>query len=275
MKKLYIILILIFTFIFIPSVNAIEQVDNSIKIYDYGNLLSDSDEIRLKKLIDDYIDTYKMDLVILTKINYSGDMKKYAQDFYDYNFFGKNSTKDGIILFLNVDSKGPIVEIVTTGEAILMYDDERLDGLMTSMKSAKSNGNTAIVETFIRRVSKYAEKGIPSSNQDKYIDENGEIRKYKTDYTPIGFIIIPFISAGITALIVYILSRKNKTVVEATTAGIYLDPSSFRIIKDNSKLVHTHTAIIDISSSNSSSSGESGISHGSSGTAHGGTGGRL
>ena len=117
------------------------------------------------------------------------------------------------------------------------------------MKSAKSNGNSAIVEIFIRRVSKYAEKGIPSSNQDKYIDENGEVRKYKTDYTPVGFIIIPFISAGITALILYILSKKNKAVIEATTASIYLDPSSFRIIKDNSKLIATLKSMRDLGNS--------------------------
>jgi len=275
MKKIYIIIVYIFTILFIPNVNAVEKVDSSQKIYDYGDLLTSQEEMHLKELIDDYIENYKMDLVILTKKNYVGDMRSYAQDFYDYNTFGKNSTKDGILLFLNVDSKGPIVEIVTTGEAILIYDDERIDGLMTSMKSAKANGNSAIVEIFIRRASKYAEKGVPESNSDKYIDEKREVRVYKTDYTPLGFIIIPFISASITILIVYLLARKNKTVAEAVDASTYLDPSSFYLIRNDTNLVSTHTTRLDISVSNSSSGGGSSISHGSSGISHGGGGGRL
>ena len=274
MKKIYLLIISIFLFIFIPNVNAVETVDTSLKIYDYGEFLSSEEEIRLKKLIDEYIDTYKMDLVILTKKDYQGNMKSYAQDFYDYNTFGKNSTKDGILLFLNVDSEGPIVEIVTTGEAILMYDDERLDGLMTSMRSAKNNGYYSIVEIFIRRVSKYAEKGIPKSNSKLYIDENGNVKRYKTDYTLAGFIAIPFISACLTALIVFILSRKNKTVIEATNASLYLDAKSFNLINDNSKLVHTYTSKVPIQTYSSSSGGSS-ISTGSSGISHGGTGGRL
>ena len=275
MKKLYTLLVIIFIFLFIPNVNAVETVDSSQKIYDYGDLLTPQEELHIKELIDEYIETYKMDLVILTKKNYSGNMKSYAQDFYDYNNFGKNSTKDGILLFLNVDSQGPIVEIVTTGEAILMYDDERIDGLMTSMKSAKNNGNAAIVEIFIRRISKYAEKGIPNSNNDKYIDEKGNVKVYKTDYRPLGFIVIPIISASITTLIVYLLSRKNKTVEEAVNASLYLDTSSYKLINNSSKLIHTYTSMIPIPSSTSSSSSGSSTSIGSSGITHGGGGGRL
>ena len=281
MKKIYSILLIIVCLLFSPiNVSAVETVDSSLKIYDYGELLTDDDEIYLKGLIDEYIEKYDMDLVIVTKKDYYGNMKRYAQDFYDYNTFGINDTHDGVLLFLNVDREGPIVEIVTTGQAILMYDDERISELMTSMRSAKTNGNKAIVEIFIRRVSKYASRGIPESNKDYHIDEKGNLKRNEKNYKPLGFVIIPIISAMITAIVVYFMSRKNNTVVASVDAAIYLDASSFKLLRDHDALISSNTYVehIDTYSSggHSSSSGAgSSISIGSSGTSHGGGGGRL
>mgnify|MGYP002859911739 CR=1 FL=1 len=85
------ILLIIICLLFIPyKVHAVETVDSSLKIYDYGELLTDEEEVYLKGLIDEYIEKYDMDLVIVTKKDYYGDMKRYAQDFYDYNTFGTN-----------------------------------------------------------------------------------------------------------------------------------------------------------------------------------------
>ena len=281
MKKIYSILLIIVCILFLPkNTYAYEKVDDtSLKIYDYGELLTSDEEIYLKGLIDKYIEEYDMDLVILTKKDYTGDMKSYAQDFYDYNNFGIGNKKDGILLFLNVDSKGPIVEIVTTGEAILVYDDERIDELITSMSSAKTNGNKAIVEIFIRRADKYASRGIPESNRHYYIDESGELRKYRRSHKVMPFIVIPLISNMLTTLIIYLMARKNNNVFKAVDASTYLDANSFKILVDRKNLVSSNTSMVHIStysgSSGHSSGAGSSISHGSSGTAHGGGGGRL
>ena len=91
---------------------AVESVsDTSVKIYDYGNLLTDTEETYLKGLVNNYISKYNYDMVIVTKSNYSATdtaMMNYADDFYDYNNFGIGNTKDGILLFLNVDRQGSL-----------------------------------------------------------------------------------------------------------------------------------------------------------------------
>lgn len=246
--------------------------DTSKKIYDYGDLLTESDEIYLKGLIDEYISTYNYDMVIVTKRNYSANttnMMNYADDFYDYNNFGIGNTKDGILLFLNVDSLGPVVWISTTGNAILMYDDARINSLKSSMSSVKYNGNRAIVESFINNASSFAAKGIPSSNRDYYIDENGDY-KHKKIY-PIWIPIVSLVAAIITILV---MLSKNKMIRTATQAREYLDKSSINITNKKDMFINTHTSRVNISSSSSGGGGSSTHS-GSSGSSHGGGGGRI
>lgn len=282
MKKIlnsfFIVIVALLTFLsWVPKSFAVETVsDTSQKIYDYGNLLTDSEESYLKGLIDEYIKKYNYDMVIVTKRNYSASdtaMMNYADDFYDYNHFGIGSTNDGILLFLNVDSLGPVVWMSTTGNAILMYDDARISSMKSAMSSVKNNGNSAIVEAFINKASDYAEAGIPVSNKHAYIDEDGEYRVKKT-YPVFRNIIISIIGSTIILLIMVF---KNKMVKKATFATEYLDKSSINIYNRRDVFLHTHTSrtYIDRSSSSSSGGGGSSTHHSSSGSSHGGGGGRL
>lgn len=253
---------------------AVESVsDTSVKIYDYGNLLTDTEETYLKGLVNNYISKYNYDMVIVTKSNYSATdtaMMNYADDFYDYNNFGIGNTKDGILLFLNVDSLGPVVWISTTGNAILMYDDARISSLKSAMSSVKNNGNSAIVEAFINKASDYAEAGIPSSNKHAYIDENGDYQIKKT--YPVSRNII--ISVVGSTIILLIMIFKNKMVKKATTAIEYLDKKSINIYNRRDNFINTYTSRTKIETSSGGGGGSS-THRGSSGTSHGGGGGRL
>lgn len=249
---------------------AYEIVDATQKIYDYGDFLTLSEETTLKSMIDDYTNKYDLDMVIVTKEDYPySSMRSYAQDFYDYNDFGVGDTKDGILLFFNIDSEGPIVEIVTTGEGIRMYDDARIDNLLNSMSSVKYDGNYTIIETFIKRADDYASQGVPSSNKNTYIDEYGDLQ-YKKSYPVIPILII---SGVITLVVMLIMINKNKMVKKATNASQYLDMQSLNISTRTDRFMHTHTNRVRIQSNNGS--GGSSISRGSSGRSHGGGGGRL
>lgn len=274
-KSISIVFITLLTFLlWSPKIFAVERVtDTSQKIYDYGDLLTDSEESYLKGLIDEYIKKYNYDMVIVTKKNYNASdtaMMNYADDFYDYNHFGIGSTKDGILLFLNVDSLGPVVWMSTTGNAILMYDDARISSMKSAMSSVKNNGNKAIVEAFINKASNYAESGIPASNKHAYIDENGEYQVKKT-YPVFRNIMISIVGATIILLI---LIFKNKTVKKATFATEYLDKQSINIYNRRDVFINTHTSRVRIESSSGGGGGSS-THHGSSGTSHGGGGGRL
>lgn len=280
MKKIFssffIVVVAFLTFLVCtPDSFAVESVsDTSVKIYDYGNLLTDSEETYLKGLVDNYISKYNYDMVIVTKSNYSATdtaMMNYADDFYDYNNFGIGDTNDGILLFLNVDNLGPVVWISTTGNAILMYDDARISSLKSAMSSVKNNGNSAIVEAFITKASDYAEAGIPSSNKHAYIDENGDYQIEKT-YPVFRNIIISAIGATIILLI---MIYKNKMVKKAIVATEYLDKNSINIYNRRDAFINTFTSRTKIETSSSSGGGGSSTHSGSSGTSHGGGGGRL
>lgn len=280
MKKIFssfiIVVVAFLTFIVCTTdIFAVESVsDTSIKIYDYGNLLTDSEETYLKGLVYDYISKYNYDMVIVTKSNYSASdtaMMNYADDFYDSNKFGIGNNRDGILLFLNVDNLGPVVWISTTGNAILMYDDARISSLKSAMSSVKNNGNSAIVEAFIKKASDYAEAGIPSSNKHAYIDKNGDYRVKKT-YPIFRNIIISAVGATIILLIMIF---KNKMVKKATVATEYLDKNSINIYNRRDAFINTYTSRTKIETSSGGSGGGSSTHHSSSGSSHGGGGGRL
>lgn len=303
MKKIFILIISLF--LFIPTALAYNSnydkvTDTSLKIYDYGNYLTQEQKDALKGKIDEYISSFNMDIVIVTKKDYDFyKMQYYADDFYDYNGFGIDKVKSGIILFYNVDSEGPAVWMSTTGKAILYYDDARIKRMKSNMSSVKNNGAYAVIRSFINDSFNYAKEGVPESNKYAYIDDNGD---YKIDYkkqqqdiirerkllrkrqqrsaygscTLFGFIV-----ASITIIV---FAMKNKKIKKENTANIYLDKGSIKILNIVDQFVGTHTSKRYIpkessssggGSSHHSSSGGSSTWSGSSGTSHGGGGGRL
>ncbi len=274
MKKFILVLVTLFSITFgMGRIQAVESVNSSEKIYDYGNLLTETEKLEIKDLIMNFINTYKLDMVVVTQRNYYGDLKSYAQDFYDYNDFGEGKTNDGILLALNADAAGYEAQIVTTGEGIRMYDDERIQNLLSSMSYVKADGAGAIVKKFVNLSSSYANQGIPASNKNTYIDENGNYRiKRKYPVFKLGLIAVI-----VSTVILLILINKNKMVKKASNAKEYLDNSSISIVDRKDQFLRTNTTSVVIATSDGGSSGGGGssISSGSSGVSHGGGGGRL
>ena len=165
-KRIKILFLILILFIFIPTVNASTNtkernsannygvnkkwnmndstrltrakeslyVDASEKIYDFSDILSDTEETELYNRIKPIIDEYKMDIVILTNsVPYSSDsdMEKYACDFYDYNDFGIDfSDYSGVILFRNTYASDPYYAMYSFGEAQNYYSNEITDHIL-------------------------------------------------------------------------------------------------------------------------------------------------
>lgn len=270
MKK-YVCLILILFLCFIsPITKTYASVDKSLKIYDYAEVLTDSEEKELKQLIDNYIDNHNLDMVIVTENDYYGSNMEYADDFYDNNDFGIGNTKDGILLFLNYNNGGIDAHISTSGEGIRMYDDARIDSLLDELSYNKTYGNFSMIKAFIEKSNSLANEGIPNSNKDSYIDENGDLH-YKKKYP---LIFIP-ISLLISVIVVCILIAKNKMVKKAITASEYLDKSSLVFTNRQDKFLTTHTSRVKIETNSGGRSGGSSTHRSSSGRSHGGGGRRL
>ena len=253
------------------------SVDADLKVYDFANIL---DNTNYYEAIEIFIKTYDMDMVIVTiEENNKSNSRDYGMDFYDYNDFGINfKNYSGILLVIDLDrtvNEGQRnVEIITTGEAMLLFDDERINNIIDVMiYNLRQENYIDAVHDFINKTSYYASQGIPNSNKDFYIDDEGNYRqRFVIPYTyGLCFAIIS------SLIIVSITVSSNKMIKQVTHAREYLKETNF--IKKEDKFINSHTTrrVIRTDSGGSGGfhGGGSSISRGSSGMSHGGGGRRF
>ena len=300
MRKLFIILILSFCFNVNAEVTTYERtkedlrindsitvtesnidnimntpsVDESIKVYDFANLLSDSEEQTLYYDVTEFIANYNMDLALVTIDDNYSTAQVYADDFYDYNNFGLGSTYDGLLVLIDMDTRE--FYISTTGKAILMYNDNRINSVLDNMTYYMQNGNYfKALEISVSSLSNFAESGIPSGNSNSYIDSNGDYVYVENVEYP--FFPILIISIIIATIVLMIFINKNKLVKKAYEASFYLEEENANIKNLGDIFLTTHTSRVRIntdsgSSSSFSSGGGSSTHSSSSGRSHGGGG---
>ncbi len=248
------------------------KVNEQEKIYDFGNLLSDQEETLLYNKAVKFVEENNLDVVIVTiNDNNKISARDYADDFYDYNYFGTGTTHDGLLFLIDMDNRE--MWISTTGQGQRIYDDNRIDNILdyTYDKISKQD-YYGCANVFLDKADALAKKGIPSSNENTYIDEDGDYIYTGDSYEdkfPIGFII--FASIIFTAIFILFKANKHRTVKKATNAMWYL--RNLNITRREDNFVTTHTSkIYDPPSDSGSSGGGSSTHFSSSGRSHGGGG---
>ena len=283
MKRLRFILLL--TIFFIPSIvfadNLTPTVDPSKKIYDFAEELTEEQEGELLEKVDLFIDKYNMDmvLVIINKNPYGVSdyyTEQYADDFYDYNNFGKGTTHDGILFLIDLDNRYPYIS--TTGEGIKLYDDSRIENMHDAAYNYLADGNYyAAFNAYVNMATSYASDGVPSSNEHMHIDDNGvpHIDKPKS----VNWGITTLVAFALSFFPIFIHTRKYRGIKLATNAETYLEKVEKGANVD--QFLTTFTSKTRIHHNDDSSSGHGGgmiggssIHFGSSGRSHGGGGGR-
>lgn len=226
-------------------------IDATEKVYDFADLFTDEEEQQLYTKITNYINEYNLDLAVVTIDENNKTPREYADDFYDYNDFDQQ----GGILFL-IDMYNRKIYMSTTGEAIKMYNDYRintaLDEVYTYMSDEEYYEGTS---SYIDKISDYAKKGVPTSNNEE------------KSLTSSIFMSLLIGLIG-TAIIMAILIFKNRMVKKATTAREYLNKNSIKIQNMGEILISSNTTKHEIDHSSSGSSTHTG----SSGSSHGGGG---
>ena len=245
MKKIKYLLILFLMFIGIKNINAF---DTSLKVYDYAQVLSVEEELNLKKEIDLFIANHNMDMALVTvKYHEKIDTMNYADDFYDYNGFGIGNNHDGLIFVIDFTFGYTDIWMSTTGKAIQMYTDSRIDSILDSVAAQKNNGYYKMFNTFVKRSNEFANMGIPSYGTK----EKGQI----------NWLYIFILSSVIPSIIILILIGKNKMVKVATHATQYLVKNSVVINKRSDRFITTHTTSVRINDSSSSGGGSRSSTH--------------
>ena len=241
-------------------------VDDMDKVYDFADLLTDLEEENLFNLVNNYITSTNYDLAIVTINNNPKDSEiSYADDFYDYNSFGKNETRDGSLILIDMDNR--VIYISTTGYAIKMYDDNRIDDIIDSGYNNLKNAEyyTCLSNMILKMQDEY-ELGYPDSNKNMEIDSNGKPIK------SISYKLVFILSSIITLIVSLILYFKSRLKIKVSSTISYLKNGNITTKQDkfiNSSVIHTR---IVSDTSSSSGSGGSSFHSSSSGSFHGGGG---
>lgn len=237
-------------------------VDAAEKVYDFADLFSTDEEKQLYDLINQYIDKTSLDFALVTiDENNKGTAMIYADDFYDYNSFGKNSTYDGILFLIDMDTRE--IYMTTTGKAIDAYSDSEIDQLLDKVYSYMTDKEYFKgTKIFINASREFA--SVDGYRHHYSIDSEGNI----TLHIPWGLIL--GITIFGTLIIMLIMVQLNRMVAKASSSKEFLVKDTLKVQRVSDVLVHTFTNRVKIESSSSggghsSHSGGSGISHGGGG----------
>lgn len=251
-------------------------VDSNQKIYDFSNVLTDEEEQKLTERMHNFTEKYKIDIVILTdNYQYTEDSQNttFATDFYDYNDFGINYEKyDGVMLFRNTYEQNPYFDAYSFGNAQLYFYDTRLSNTLDYIyDDIHSESYYSGFNKFIDKMEEYYNEGKLT---DYYVDESGFLQKQKTASYYLKMIGLSMIIAlVITGIIIYTLIKKNKMVLKATKATVYMNKEKSKITNVQDNFITSNTTSYVISSDTSSGGGHS-SSGGSSGGGFSSGGGR-
>lgn len=282
-KKLLLLLILLFPISVFASVNTVprtadnlrvenwvevtdENKDNILntpsvneeeKIYDFADLYTDEEEVDIYNKIVSFIDNRKLDLVVVTiNENNKSDATEYADDFYDYNKFGLNDTRDGLLFLVDMDTRD--LHITGTGVGEEKYPDLKIDDILDETFQDFSDGS-------YYEGTKNVIKTIDSYYDIEYNESGRYEPKNYIDY--LLYIIIG--SVVITVIVMIILVSKNRMVNKATSSREYLNEGTKEVKLIKNTLIGTHISKTKINHDNGSSGGGGGHI-GSSGSSHSG-----
>ena len=226
--------------------------------------------------------------IVTINENPQGSAEVYADDFVDYNNIGLGEKFDAILYLIDMDNRE--IYISTGGDAILYYDDERIDKILDDCFEGVSSENYYnSCKAFIDDAKYYYDQGIPSSNEgyvitpdQKYVSED-ELNKpsYFEFLNPVAhhhWGILLIVSLVLAALFTNAVRRNQKTVQTATNAANYLCNVDWQVKEDvliNKNTTSRYIPPADSGSGSSRSGGYHGGSsthHSSSGRIHGGGG---
>lgn len=239
-------------------------------VEDGADLLSDEEEIELLNKLETIQEEQNMDVVVVTINSLEGKTAtEYADDFYDYNEYGQNESRDGILFLISMDERQ--WAITTTGLGISYFTDAGQSYMTDRFMEDISSGN--YFDGFMEYAS-LAEKFIIQAKEDQPYDV-GHMPKH---LNPVVTIVEIGVCFGLAFAYGFYEKGKLKTIVKNNAAMDYL-------LKDEMNL-HTHhdrfvnevvtSHVIESNTTNGgTSSGGSSTHTSSSGTSHGGSSGSF
>lgn len=197
-------------------------VDAKEKIYDFADIFSDNEEKMLYSQVYGFTRKTDLDLAIVTiSYNNKHNTPVYADDFYDYNSFGIGEDRSGLLLLIDMDTKR--IYVSTTGKAISIYTDDRINKMLDNVFSYYSNNEyfkgTSI---FINYVYSYAE--VSPDDAGYVISDTGEVTKNRK-----GILIAGIFAIIVTVVSLLVMASKNKLARVANSSIVFLRKDTLKV----------------------------------------------
>lgn len=209
-------------------------IDSSEKIYDFGQLLSESEEQKLFNKVVNFIDETNFDCVIVTIGDHpKTSSKDYAHDFYDYNNFG-----DSGVLFL-IDMKYNGIYMVTKGNAVNLFPDDRMNPILKNVYSkVVVKDYYGACNAFIISISGFVNVGIADDDEIVEILEDGDISVSKDLHFREALIFSLF---GTMIIMAIVLLSDQMISYKDRTSKVFLNKQTMKIIDINERFLGTQT----------------------------------
>ena len=240
------------------------------RLVDDADLLTDSQEEKLLKKLDEISDKHELDVIIVTKQSIgSKTSTQYADDYYDYNGCGYGPDDDGILFLISMENRDWAIS--TYGKGIKYFTDAGQEYMkeffLPKLKSGDYNGAFHEFATKCDEFCVQAETGEP----------------YDVGNLPRpAFSLLYLVTAVVVALVIafcYCTYHKKQLLSVAFKKGAadYFRPGSFNLSVKNDIFLYKNVSKVYRPPSSSSGGGRGGSSthHSSSGRSHGGSHGHF
>lgn len=282
MKRVLFILISIL--LLIPSANYANYDTTLNRVVDNAGLLSDYEEDELELMIQNIIGEYNFDVVIVTTDTNEGkSVVDFADDFYDYNWYGIGENYDGILFLLSMEERDWYIS--THGYGITVFTDYGISRMGDLILSYLSDGDYYEAFTqFLYNVEDYITVALEGNPYDSYYSDYDYDYNYRYDLNYYIYeygktiLVIFFVCAIVALLIVLGMKSKMNTVRFRQHAHDYIATDSLAILKQSDLFLYSRTSKTrrETSSSSSGKGGGGSSTHkSSSGRTHGGGGGKF
>ena len=217
-------------------------VDKDEKIYDFSDILTDEEEKELKVKIDELIEKYKMEVIILTydyPYDKDSDNSYFASDFYDFNDFGLDfDNYSGVLLFRNTYESDPYYDMFSFGKAQLRFYDSRMSDILDDIYISIRSKN--YLEGFNRWLTDVDLYSNYEELKNYHLDEMGHL-VIERKFNPLILMNL-VITTIITVIFISINVKKNKMVKLAAEASLYLNKQTFNLQESEDRLIHSHVS---------------------------------
>lgn len=239
-------------------------------VVDNADLLTQTEENELSEKLQDISDELQFDVVVVTT-NSTGSKTatEYADDYFDYNGYGRGSNNDGALFLVDMGDRKWAIS--TSGYGIEAIVDSALDDMeeeiVPYLKSGDYDGAFNEFANLTYDIVNDAKNGKSYSNSTTSTTKN-----HKNIGT--NLIVAFSIGAGISLIIILVYRSKLKPVKFQKEAKEYIVPGSFNLRRSDDVFLYFNITKVPIPKNNDSD--DSGSFHSSSsGSSHGGSSGSF